>query len=593
MKVFQRTLLCLCAFGATPLVAQESTSPTEAEVVVGQAQEKDLSGKKARGGVKPTRQERELREINLKLRELIDALVKSGALDEAVVKEFLRSTNEAIVEQYGPVQEDETSADLERQPAEDVIRVPYIPEFIKDEIRNQVSDELSEEVTKDVVAKAKQERWGVPAALPEWMGRISFNGDIRVRGQFNRFDDANSTQIPDTMAINSGLNTNDLQDQDEFFLDFTNNEELARLRMRLGMDMSLGDHVRLHARMATGNRDNPVSANWTFDGDSSSDIYLDMAYFEWFTRYEGLKFQGGKMANPHFTNTQLVWDSDFTFPGFSLEYWPLRLTGNRGRPQIFDPYIRAGYFMLDELDRGQDDKLFYSAQIGTRIHFSDAMTWEVAAAYYDFKNVTGVRNPSLDLGLTDDTAPDFVQKGNTLFQIQNSSDPGELLLALASEFSVLDIASTLTYSFSERYQMQLLLNYVENVGFDEDEFYTNVGADENGFADNFGVPVKYSEETDGYYIGMSFGDKDRWVANHWLASVGYRYLEKDAVLDAYTNSDFHLGGTDAEGYIGKFSYAFADRSALTIKYMSSNEVQGLTPAGLRIDVLQADLEFKF
>ena len=28
----------------------------------------------------------------------------------------------------------------------------------------------------------------------------------------------------------------------------------------------------------------------------------------------------------------------------------------------------------------------------------------------------------------------------------------------------------------------------------------------------------------------------------------YRYLERDAVLDAFTDSDFHLGGTDAKGY---------------------------------------------
>ena len=570
-----RPLPLLCALAVLPAAAQQPAATPESKVRSA-----------------PTQQERELRELNLKLLGLIDALVKSGALDEEVVKEFLRSTNEKIVEQYGPVQEQQTPADLEQPPAEDVIRVPYIPEFIKDEIREQVTQELTEEVTEKVVANAKQERWGVPAALPGWVDRITFSGDVRLRGQYNRFDDNNTGAIPNTNAINDGLNIESLSD--DVLLDFTNDQDLARLRFRFDMTVEASDYVRLHTRLSTGNPDNPVSANWTLDSDSSSDFTLDRAYFEWFNRNEGVKLQGGLMANPHFTNSQLMWDNDYDFPGLSAEYWPLRFMRSPGAaPKVFEPYIRVGYFMLDKLDRDQTDKTFYSAQLGTRIHFNVSITWETAAAYYDFKNVTGVRNPVLDLGLTNDTAPDFVQKGNTLFQIQNSSTEGDVLLGLAAEFAVANISSTLTFDVTERHQLKLNLDYLKNVGFDKQSFLRNVGADPNGFANNPAGFVRFSEETDGYHIGMSYGDRELWEANHWLVSIGYRYLEKDAVLDAYTDSNFHLGGTDAQGYIGKFRYSFADRAAFSIRYISTDEIQGLTQDGLRIDVLQTDLEFKF
>ena len=44
-----------------------------------------------------------------------------------------------------------------------VVRVPYIPEAVKEDITN--------EVRQDVLAQAKTERWGEPGALPRRPGR--------------------------------------------------------------------------------------------------------------------------------------------------------------------------------------------------------------------------------------------------------------------------------------------------------------------------------------------------------------------------------------------------------------------------------------
>jgi hypothetical protein len=72
--------------------------------------------------------------------------------------------------------------------------------------------------------------------------------------------------------------------------------------------------------------------------------------------------------------------------------------------------------------------------------------------------------------------------------------------------------------------------------------------------------------------------------------LGYKYLERDAVLDAFTDSDFHLGGTDAKGYYFGFDYAFTPRVSARIRYLSANEIDG-PPLG--IDVVQLDLNASF
>jgi len=76
----------------------------------------------------------------------------------------------------------------------------------------------------------------------------------------------------------------------------------------------------------------------------------------------------------------------------------------------------------------------------------------------------------------------------------------------------------------------------------------------------------------------------------WRAFVGYRYVEADAVLDAFTDSDFHLGGTDAKGYFLGADYGFTPRVFGRLRYLSANEIDG---APLGIDVLQLDLNAQF
>jgi hypothetical protein len=62
------------------------------------------------------------------------------------------------------------------------------------------------------------------------------------------------------------------------------------------------------------------------------------------------------------------------------------------------------------------------------------------------------------------------------------------------------------------------------------------------------------------------------------------------VLDAFTDSDFHLGGTNAKGWILGGSYGITDNTYVSARYMTADEIDGPT---LGIDVVQVDLNTKF
>ena len=62
------------------------------------------------------------------------------------------------------------------------------------------------------------------------------------------------------------------------------------------------------------------------------------------------------------------------------------------------------------------------------------------------------------------------------------------------------------------------------------------------------------------------------------------------MLDAFTDSDFRLGGTDAKGYILGGSYGLGKNTAASVRYFSGDSISG---APLSIDTLQFDLNLRF
>jgi Putative porin len=70
----------------------------------------------------------------------------------------------------------------------------------------------------------------------------------------------------------------------------------------------------------------------------------------------------------------------------------------------------------------------------------------------------------------------------------------------------------------------------------------------------------------------------------------YKYIERDAVLDAYNDSDFHLGGTNAKGWVIGGNYGLMKNLWFTGRWLSTDVITG---PKYGIDTLQLDLNAKF
>jgi hypothetical protein len=87
-----------------------------------------------------------------------------------------------------------------------------------------------------------------------------------------------------------------------------------------------------------------------------------------------------------------------------------------------------------------------------------------------------------------------------------------------------------------------------------------------------------------------FGEPDPRERWEWNITAGYKYLQPDAVLDAFNDQYFHLGGTNAKGYFVKASMGLFHDTWLEARWFSANEVYG---PPLAIDVFQLDLYTAF
>lgn len=492
---------------------------------------------------------------------LIQLLVEQGVLKQEAADAMLKKAQQQAAEKTAQAKAAEAEPG-KADTGKDVVRVVYVPEHVKREIREQVRQE--------VVAQAKLERWGDVNAVPEWLDRLKWEGDIRLRYQGDLFADSNA---PETVFQAIGQDVgNTLEDRHR-----------ERVRLRLGLNANVAPGVDAGVRITTGNTADPVSTNQTLGTyDNKYSLVLDRAFLR-LRPIDDLALWGGRMPNPFFS-TDLVWDDDINFEGGAVSYAPGALDPQR----TFKPFVTAGVFPLQEIEEKAGvavrDKWLYAAQTGLEWTPSTRARFKIGAGYYHYRNVAGVSNPTpTTTGLYDLSTPPFRQKGNSLFVIDsdanNNGTQNDPVYGLASDYRIANL--TLVADFAEFYPVHIIgsIDWARNLGFDRGEILARTAQD-------------IEPETDGYQVKLTIGHPTfKYVDDHeWQAYIGYRYLERDAVLDAFTDSDFHLGGTNAKGFMIGGSYALFKNTWLSARWMSSDEISGLP---LSIDVFQLDLNAKF
>jgi hypothetical protein len=426
---------------------------------------------------------------------------------------------------------------------------------IKEDVKQEVKNELREEIAKDVKLDAST------ASVPDWTKRIRFGGDIRVRHQSDYFDSANATFVkPDkpTEILNSTLD-----------------RHRERYRIRVGAQIKVNEQVEGEVKLATGNETDPVSTNDTmgdyFNKDAAT---FDLGYVRWKPLAGSSLWTGdlaltvGRMPNPFFSS-DLVWDKDVNPEGAALNLMvPI---GPR-----FKGHLAAGAFSIQEVELSTEDKWLYGGQVGLEYAPRTTFNAKLAAGYYDYRNIEGSMNAA-GLTLNDFTAPQYIQKGNSIFDINPLAGSSNYKAALAMDYNEVNLIGTVDVGVFDPIHVVFLGDYVKNVGYDAADILARTGS-------------QVEENTTGYQYGIAVGYPTVQQLWDWKVSLFYKYLESDAVLDAFTDSDFHGGGTNTKGWILGGDLGVYNNVWLATRWYSTTEVSGPPFA---MDTLQLDLNAKF
>ncbi len=548
---------------------------------------------------------------------LINALVHKGVLSQAEADQMIAQA-EAEAAQVQSAAKSAQTALAAAAPASSATTqgtsVRYVPSFVRDEI--------TQEVRAQVIDDVKKQGLVAPDAMPDWVRHIKITGDMRLRDEQQIFDNGNAYDFVNIGAINAGTPYNTDPVSNPFnppIINTQKNRNYLRLRARLNVEADIFPDLTAYMRLATGSDNSPVSTNQTLGGyDTKKDLWLDRAYID-YNPALGTHIYAGRMANP-FRLTELVWDEDVNLDGVAGTYQ--HRFGN-----AVSAYVTGGVFPLDYIDgafpktsagkvNDGGDKWLFAAQIGGDWLAADALRTSAHLAYYDFQNVEGALSPACsnlaDYCLTDYTRPGFAQRGNTLFALRDitTSDPANQAApqyyGLASKFKVIDLSGDVEWAITDGLHPNVTAHVAKNLGYKE----TDVLA--RGFNPARGVSqIANNNETCGVALvgglcptggNLFISSPDAWLlratlgspkvaeAGDWSVSASYRHLGADSLLDAFTDSDFHLGGTNAKGWTVEGSYGLRRNTSFTIRWINSEEISGPV---FRVNLLQSDVKVAF
>ena len=429
------------------------------------------------------------------------------------------------------------------------VRVGYMPQFVRDEIKRELRAELADQ--------AAREGWAGPNAVPAWTRGMVIDGDVRVRLQADQFDGRNAPalSIGETNRNRAATLANTTEDR-----------ERLRVRARVGVTATLDENWAAGIRLTTGSSTDPISSNQTLGNYGNRfTLALDRAFVRW--RWgDSANAVVGRFGNPWF-GTDLVWANDLGFDGVAAQWTPA--IGSWGRA-----FVTMAAMPVQEVELSSADKWLFGVQVGAETNrlFGRASA-KVGIGYYAYDGTTGQPSPA---GSTRNefTAPAFTQKGNTYYNI--SSDPARPLLGLASDFELINLTGSLSVPLGSK-RLAISGDWVRNLGFNRRAVAARAGFD-----------VK--PQVTGWQTRLAFGDAEVARAGDWQLFAGYKRLERDAVPDAFTDSDLRLGGTDVKGYTVGGSVGLGRNTALSLRVLSGDSISG---PPLAVDVFQLDLNVRY
>lgn len=528
-------------------------------------------------------EEREdLERLRATVLSLIDTLVKNGVLPREKVDAMMREAEAKASTRLALLPSSELGTDGKK-----IVRVPYVSGAIKSQMRDEIKAEVLAQMKIAPV---------VAGDLIAPSSRIRVEGDVRLRTEMTRLSTDNTppaaydssatlTRAADFLTLGGtgkDLHTDNTQE----------NTSRERLRARIGVEADVTSGVTAGIALSSGSVTNPTTTNQTLAGNAYFNKYsvvIDRAFIK-LDPAPWLTMSGGRIRNPYL-GTDLLWADDLNFEGLSMTLKP-QLSPSVGT------FLTAGWFPLStSVPRQSHGRSLIGVQAGVDWQIGQKENrLKLAAGLFDYRGIEGIAETQNNY----QTEPDYVvrseygagyrQRGNTLFRINapTSIDPNTNW-GLASRFRELDLTATLDVAQFDPVHVILTGDVVKNIGFKREDILHRTG-----------VAITDGKSL-GYLAKVQIGDPVIAKRGDWNVFLAYRYLGSDAVVDAFTSSDFGLGGTNSKGTILGVNYGLAKNTWLTTRWMSSNLIDSIVPttAGgaqqtkFATDLVQIDLNTRF
>jgi hypothetical protein len=318
-----------------------------------------------------------------------------------------------------------------------------------------------------------------------------------------------------------------------------------RYRARLAVVSQVTPTVEAGIRVASGNNNDVRSTNQDMNNYFvKKDLWLDRAYINWHPEHvPGLKMIAGRMAQPwtKVAESEMVWDNDINPEGVATQY-----SRKFGTTNVFGS---GGVFTVKDNVTGygpefHNDLRMYYAQLGTNLFPGDNYKLTLGGSvFHYYKDAFGVPGAPGSAG-----NPGLEANGNNSTQFQ-----------LYEGFSQLDVLGL-------PLPLSLYGQYVQN---------PNANGPDDG-------------EDTGYMVGL--------LTRVWEIGVNYSYrdVERNAVVGAFTDSDFASGFTASKGSKLQLSYNITKNfQFLTTYFYTESDASNPAKPGAQTNTLQLDLVATF
>lgn len=309
-----------------------------------------------------------------------------------------------------------------------------------------------------------------------------------------------------------------------------------RVRARIGAVAQVNPEVEAGIRIASGNSADRRSTNQDLGARfDKKELWLDLAYIDWHPEaVPGVKLIGGKMAQPWESTGDVIWDGDINPEGAALAF-----SRDLGGAEVFGS---AGIFTLfnnvdGEGNQFEHDLNLWSGQLGASFAPAEAVKITLGGSVYGFHNDEDVVNPGGTLALNGNTSTEFM---------------------LYEGFGAVDIEGL-------PLPLSVYGQFVRN-------------SDANGPQD---------------------GEDTAWLAGVATKLLGfsvdynYRDVQRNAVVGAFTDSDFAAGFTASRGHKIKLKYDLSKNFSVGATYfMAESDAANAPLADIDVDTLQIDFEAK-